>query len=360
MSSLKGGGRVKRRIVILAEGCFTALEAKTAYGLIRYKPSEVVAVIDSTKVGKTAQQILGLGGNIPVVRDVEGSLPYNPDSLLIGIAPRGGKLPLEWRKEIISALENGLNILNGMHDKLSRDPELATLANFRNVQIIDLREAEGYNKVADYLPEKNKAKVVLTIGTDCRSGKMITAFELTEEAKKFGWNPYFVATGQTGIVISGEGVPIDAIKGDFMAGAMEDFLIQKSKSYDLLVVEGQATILHPGYSGVSLALLHGTLPDAMVLCHFPGKKKFNNYDLALPPLSEFVKLHEEIARPLKPSKVVGIALYTAQMSEKEALREIEKTEAETNLPATDPVRFGCSKFLQAMEYLKRTNVLSQM
>jgi uncharacterized NAD-dependent epimerase/dehydratase family protein len=98
----------------------------------------------------------------------------------------------------------------------------------------------------------------------------------------------------------------------------------------------------------------------MVLCHFPGKKNFNNYNLPLPPLSEFVKLHEEITRPLKPSKVIGVALYTAQMSEKEALREIERTEAEINLPATDPVRFGCSKFLESMEYLKRTNVLSQM
>jgi uncharacterized NAD-dependent epimerase/dehydratase family protein len=352
MFLVEGGGGGRRRIVILAEGCFTALEAKTAYGLIRYKPENVAAVIDSTRAGKTAQEILGLGGKIPVVKDVLSSLPYKPDTLLIGIAPRGGKLPSAWRKEIVSALENGLNILNGLHDILNEDPELATLANFRNARIWDLREAKGYNKVADYKPEKIKARVVLTVGTDCRSGKMIAAMEMTREANQFGWNPCFVATGQTGMIIVGEGVPIDAIKGDFMAGAMEDFLMKKSKDYDLLLVEGQGTILHPGYSGVSLALLHGTLPDAMVLCHFPGKKNFNNYDLPLPSLSEYIRLHEEITRPLKPSKMIGIALNTSNLKEKEALREIEKTEDETNLPVTDPVRFGSSKFLKALEYLK--------
>jgi uncharacterized NAD-dependent epimerase/dehydratase family protein len=184
--------------------------------------------------------------------------------------------------------------------------------------------------------------------------------EMANQAKKFGWNPYFVATGQTGIVISGEGVPIDCIPGDFMAGAMEDYLMEKSKSYDLLLVEGQGTIIHPGYSGVSLALLHGSLPDAMVLCHFPGKKMFNNYDIPLPPLSEFIRLHEEMAKPLKPSKVVGLSLCTSDLKEKEALEVIEKVENETGLPATDPVRFGSERLLKALEYLKRTNVLSQM
>ena len=360
MSSLKEGGKKKRRFVILAEGKFTALEAKTAYGLIRYCPQEVMAVIDSTRKGKTAQGCIGIGGDIPVVKDVQDSLRYNPETLLVGIAPRGGKLPEEWRKQILSAVENGLNIINGMHDKLNEDPELATLANFRDVKIWDVRDARGYNKVADCIPGKIKARVVLTVGTDCRSGKMITTMEMANQAKKFGWNPYFVATGQTGIVISGEGVPIDCIPGDFMAGAMEDYLMEKSKSYDLLFVEGQGTIIHPGYSGVSLALLHGSLPDAMVLCHFPGKKMFNNYDIPLPPLSEFIRLHEEMAKPLKPSKVVGLSLYTSDLKEKEALEVIEKVENETGLPATDPVRFGSEKLLKALEYLKRTNVLSQM
>ncbi|MDH4223941.1 MAG: DUF1611 domain-containing protein [candidate division Zixibacteria bacterium] len=360
MSSLKEGGKNKRRFVILAEGKFTPLEAKTAYGLIRYCPDEVVAIIDSTRRGKNAQKCINIGGNIPVVKDVADSLRYNPDTLLVGIAPRGGKLPEEWRKEVLSAVENGLNIVNGMHDKLNNDPELATLANFREVKIWDVRNPEGYSKVADCIPDKIKSRVVLTVGTDCRSGKMITTLEMANQAKRFGWNPYFVATGQTGIVISGEGVPIDCIPGDFMAGALEDFLMEKSKYYDLLLVEGQGSILHPGYSGVSLALLHGSLPDAMVLCHFPEKKMFNNYDIPLPPLSEYIRLHEEIVRPLKPSKVVGIALNTSDLKEKEALEAIEQTEAETDLPTTDPLRFGCSKLVEAIGYLKETNVLPQM
>jgi len=360
MSELREGGKGKRRIVILAEGKFTPLEAKTASGLIRYKPEEVVAVIDSTREGKTVQEILGFGGDIPVVKDVLSSLSYNPDTLLLGIAPRGGGLPEELRKQVLSAVENGLNIINGLHDKLSEDPELATLANFRDVKIWDIREAKGYNKVAECKPGKIADKVVLTVGTDCKTGKMITSIEMAKEAKNFDWNPCFVATGQSGIIISGEGVPIDSVPGDFMAGALEDFLIQKSKSYDLLLVEGQGSIIHPGYSGVSLALLHGSLPDAMVLCHYAGKSKFNNYDLPIPPLSEYIKLHEDIAKPLKPSKVIGISLNTSELNEKEALREIEKTEVETNLPTIDPLRFGCAKLLEAIEYLKKDNVLSQM
>lgn len=360
MSSLKEGGKNKRKMVILAEGCFTPLEGKTACGLIRYCPEEVVAVIDSTRAGKTAQGCIGLGGDIPVVKDVMDSLRYNPDTLLIGIAPKGGKLPEELRKQVLSAVENGLNIISGLHDKLSEDPELATLANFRDVKIWDIREPEGYNKVAECKPGKIAARVVLTVGTDCKCGKLVTSMEMAKETKNFGWNPYFVATGQTGIVISGEGVPVDSIPGDFMAGAIEDFLIRKSKSYDLLLVEGQGSILNPGYSGVSLGLLHGSLPDAMILCHFPGRKKMQNYDLPIPELSVYMKLYEELAKPLKPSKVVGISLNTSELSEKEALREIEKTEVETDLPATDPVRFGCSKFLEAIEYLKKDNVLSQM
>jgi len=359
MSSLKEGGN-KRRMAILAEGCFTALEAKTASGLIRYMPEEVVAVIDSSRVDKTAQECIGLGGDIPVVKDVMDSLRYNPDTLLIGIAPRGGKLPEKLRKQVLSAVENGLNIISGLHDKLNEDPELATLANFRDIKIWDIRETKGYAKAAECIPGKIAAKVVLTVGTDCKCGKLITSMEMAKEAKNFDWNPYFAATGQTGIVISGEGVPVDAIPGDFMAGAIEDFLIQKSKSYDLLLVEGQGSILNPGQSGVSLALLHGSLPDAMILCHFSGRKKFDNYDISIPPLSESVKLYEGITRPLKSSKVVGISLNTSGLSEKEALQEIEKTEVETDLPTTDPVRFGCSKFFEAIEYLKKDNVLSQM
>ncbi len=342
----------KRRIVILTEGYFGDLEAKTATGLIMYKPEEVVAILDSTKAGKTVQQVLGFGGNIPIVAKMTDSLEYEPNALLIGIAPRGGKLPSEWKDVIKQAMENGLDIISGLHDILNDDPGLSALALRMRVKIHDLRESKQYNKVSTGDPSLIKSQVILTVGTDCKTGKMITALEMARQSRIFGWNSLFVATGQTGIVIAGEGIPIDSIIGDFMSGAIEEFLIEKSGSFDLLCVEGQGTIIHPGYSGVSLALIHGSLPDAMILCHHPGRERIKNYRVKIPSLSDLVKLHEEIAQPVKPSKVIGISLNTSHLSDDEARREIEKTEDETELPTVDPVRFGCEELVKAIEFFK--------
>jgi uncharacterized NAD-dependent epimerase/dehydratase family protein len=343
----------KRRIVILSEGYFGDLEAKTASGLIMYKPEEVVAVIDSTRAGKTSQEILGFGGDIPVVGNLADSLKYKPNALLIGIAPRGGKLPTEWREVIRQALNNGLDVINGLHDLLNHDPEFSALARTKGAKIHDLREASKYNAVATGDSSLIKATVILTVGTDCKSGKKVTAIEMVREAKKHGWNPCLVPTGQSGIAIFGEGVPIDSIIGDFMSGAIEEFLIEKSKTYDLLCVEGQGTIVHPGYSGVSLALLHGSLPDGMILCHYPGRERIKSYRIKIPPLVEMIKLHEDMARPIKPCKVIGISLNTQSLSEQQAKKEIDKTEQEIGLPAIDPVRFGCEKLIKELKSLRK-------
>ena len=343
----------KRRIVILCEGYFGDLEAKTASGLIMYKPEEVVAILDSTQAGKSVQQILGFGGEIPIVATITDSLKYGPNALLIGIAPRGGKLPAEWRDVVKQALENGMDVISGLHDMLNEDPDLSKLASSKKAKIFDLRESRQYNKVSVGDPSLIKAKVVLTVGTDCKTGKMVTAIEMAKQSQKYGWKSEFIATGQTGIVIAGEGVPIDSVIGDFMSGAIEEFLVEKSRLYDLLCVEGQGTIIHPGYSGVSLALIHGCLHDAMVLCHYPGREKIKNYQVKIPPLSELAKLHEEIAKPIKPSKVVGISLNTSHLTEEEAKREIAKTEAQTGLPTVDPVRFGCEKLIESLEFLRK-------
>jgi len=343
----------KRRIAILCEGYFGDLEGKTASGLIMYKPEEVVAVIDSTQAGKASREVLGYGGDIPVVASLRDSLKHGPNALLIGIAPRGGKLPPEWRGIIREALENGLDVINGLHDLLNQDPEFSKLATSKGARIHDLREAGKYNAVAIGDPALIKATVVLTVGTDCKSGKKVTSIELAREAKKHGWNPHFVPTGQSGIAIFGEGVPIDSIIGDFMSGAIEGHLIEKSKTYDLLCVEGQGTIVHPGYSGVTLALIHGSLPDAMILCHYPGRELVKSYKVKIPPLHQMIKLHEDLTRPIKPCKVIGISLNTQEMTDEEAGAEMERVEKETGLPAIDPVRFGCDKLMGALELLRK-------
>jgi len=345
---LKDMQEEKRRIVILAEGFFGDLEAKTASGLIMYKPEEVVAIIDSTKADRSVEDILGFGGDTPIVATLSDSLKYRPSALLIGIAPRGGKLPSEWRGVIKQALENGLDVINGLHDLLNEDPEFSALAASRGATIHDLREASKYNTVAIGDPSLIEATVVLTVGTDCKTGKKVTSIELAKEARKHGFNPHFVATGQSGIAIFGEGVPVDSIIGDFMSGAIEAFLIEKSKTYDLLCVEGQGTIVHPGYSGVTLALIHGSLPDAMILCHYPGREIVKSYEVKIPPLKEMIQLYEDLTRPIKPCKVIGVSLNTQELGDEEARAEIEKVEKETGLPAIDPVRFGCDKLMKAL------------
>ncbi len=141
--------------------------------------------------------------------------------------------------------------------------------------------------------------------------------------------------------------------GDFMSGAIEEFLIEKSKTYNLLCVEGQGTIVHPGYSGVSLALIHGSLPDAMILCHYPGRELIKSYQVKIPPITEMIKLHEDVARPIKPAKVIGVSLNTQMLTEKEAGREIQRTEDLTGLPAIDPLRFGCEKLIKELESFRR-------
>jgi uncharacterized NAD-dependent epimerase/dehydratase family protein len=343
----------KRHIVILAEGYFGDLDGKTASGLIMYKPEEVVAVIDSTQAGKSAQDVLGFGGDIPVESNLANSLKHGPNALLIGIAPRGGKLPPEWRGIVREALDNGMDVINGLHDLLNDDPEFSKLAASKGARIHDLREASKYSAVAIGNPSLIKATVVLTVGTDCKSGKKVTSIEMAREAKKQGWNSHFVATGQSGIAIAGEGVPIDSIIGDFMSGAIEEHLIEKSKTYDLLSVEGQGTIVHPGYSGVTLALIHGSLPDAMILCHYPGRKRVKSYQVRIPALNEMIELHEDLSRPIKPCRVMGVSLNTQELNDEQARAEIERVEKETSLPAIDPVRFGCEKLMEALELLKR-------
>jgi uncharacterized NAD-dependent epimerase/dehydratase family protein len=244
-------------------------------------------------------------------------------------------------------------VINGLHDLLNEDPEFSSLAASKGATIHDLREASRYDQVATGDPSLIKATVILTVGSDCKTGKKVTSIEMAREAKNHGWNPHFVPTGQSGIAIFGDGVPIDSIIGDFMSGAIEAFLIEKSKTYDLLCVEGQGTIVHPGYSGVTLALIHGSLPDAMILCHYPGREIVKSYQVKIPPLNEMIKLHEDIARPIKPCKVIGISLNTQELSDEEARAEIQRVEEETGLPTIDPVRFGCDKLMKALEHLRR-------
>jgi len=344
-----------RRIAILAEGAFAWHYGKTATGVIRYGKDTVVAVIDSTKAGMDVPQALGgapFGHGIPVVRDIKEALTYSPDTLLIGIAPMGGALPAAWRWQLLTAIDAGLDLVSGLHFFLADDEELRSAAAKRGVTIWDVRRPPDTNRVAQFLPHRPGSHTVLLVGSDCAAGKMTAALELDIEARRRGLNSAFVATGQTGIMISGTGLPVDRIISDFVAGMVEQMVLDFTNDHDWVFVEGQGALNHPGYSPVTLGLIHGSMPDAMIFCHLAGATAIEGYTYCpLPSLKRMIEFNEDTVswvRPERPCKVAGLALVTFGLSEQEAKDAIKQAEDEAGLPATDVLRFGAGVLMDAL------------
>ena len=337
------------KIAILAEGSFGVLESKTATVLVRYLPDNVVAVIDSTKAGKDVSEVIEIGKGIPVVHNLAEAMRFEPTMLAIGIAPPGGELPITWREILCEAIGCGLHIMSGLHHFLSDDAELSALAEKHNVVLWDARKPPDNLPVATCKAADVDATVILTVGSDCRVGKMLSGIEVTNTARESGLNAEFCPTGQNGIMVWGWGIAIDAVVSDFTAGAAEQIVLEGAQNHDLLIVEGQGSLVHPGYSGVTLSLLHGSMPDALIFCHQPSRKKVARYTVPLPSLSEMITHYEMLTAPIKPVKVIGLALNCFDLSEKEAHQAIVAAEAETGLPATDVVRFGAEKLVDAIQ-----------
>jgi uncharacterized NAD-dependent epimerase/dehydratase family protein len=342
----------RRRLALLAEGCFNATDAKSAVGVLRYRPEEVVAVIDSTRAGRTAQDCAGVGGDVPVVANLEGAAAFEPDGLLIGIAPQGGGLPASWRGLVVEALLRGWDILAGLHVFLGDDTELATLAEAQGRQILDVRRPPTGRPIASRRAANLDALVVLTVGSDCNVGKMTTALEVRAELERRGVRAAFVATGQTGIFIADAGVAVDAVPSDFVAGVVEERVMQAAVGADIVLVEGQGSLHHPAYSGVTLSLMHGACPDSLILCHQHGRTHLRIHEAGPAPrirsLSELVLDNERAAGWMNPARVLGLALNTLVLEDGEARRALEHATQRTGLPATDPVRFGAEPLAVAL------------
>ena len=340
--------------LILAEGQFGPLTSKTANSCIRYTPDSVVGVIDSRRAGKTANDILGFGGDIPVLANIEEGLRLGPTALLIGIAPQGGRLPEEWRATIRRAIENGMEIWSGLHTFIGDDAELRALAEERGVAIHDLRRPPTDLPVAGGRVRTVDATVVLTVGADCNIGKMTAALQMRDGLTARGNRVAFAGTGQTGILIDGGGIAVDAVIADFIAGAAERLVLESAKDADIVLVEGQGSVIHPGYSGVTLGLMHGSLPHAMVMCHQPSRVHVNNNPwVKLPPLGDLIELHEALVRHLRPAPVIAVSLNTYDLSERKAKAAIKAIEKETGLPTTDPVRFDPAPVVEAIDRFHR-------
>jgi uncharacterized NAD-dependent epimerase/dehydratase family protein len=341
---LASADRRPRRLLILAEGrSGDPHYGKTARGVMRYRPDDVVALVDSERPGETE-------AGFPVVATVADGMDYDPTVALVGVATQGGRFPPAWRDLLKDAVRAGLDVENGLHEFLTIDAELVALAAEHGVELRDLRKPPSGLNVPTGANLTHSAKTILTVGSDCAIGKMTVSLELDREARRRGLRSEFVPTGQTGIAIAGWGISVDAVVADFIAGAAEQLVLEGvARGGEVLFVEGQGSVLHPAYSGVTLGLIHGSAPHGFVLCHKAGERLVDeNERFPMPPLSELATLHRRLSLLARPAGVPAIALNTRDLDERAARRSIEEAEAETGLPADDPVRFGAAKLVDAL------------
>ncbi|MBV8688631.1 MAG: DUF1611 domain-containing protein [Candidatus Eremiobacteraeota bacterium] len=350
----------KRRYLILAPHEFTT-SAKTAHGVIRYAADQTVAVVDPDNAGKTVRDVLHyLDCGAPIVPNVQSGLQFDPTSLLIGVAPVGGALPTTWRSEILRAIDAKLEIVSGLHELLGEDPEFASAARRSGSRIWDVRlpPLVPLFSGAAYQVEQ---PVLLTVGSDCAVGKLTVSLELARAAREHGRNARVAPTGQTGIMIEGWGICIDRVISDFAPGAAEMLVVEAAKDSDLIIVEGQGGINHPAYAPVTLALLYGCAPDALLLVGDPTRPTLEG-GFATPrlPWRTLVELYESLTAAVKPARVVGVALNTFAMTQREAQTEIDRTREETSLPVDDVVRNGPNMLFEqiASQLVKRSQLVA--
>lgn len=347
------------RAVVLAEGCLGQDMGKTANGLVLHSmKDEIVAAIDSTQAGRDAGEVVGGKPNgIPVVATFDEAFRrFKPKALYLGAATVGGVLPPWFVDSTKQALEKGLVVYNGLHKFLSDDPEFQKFTSRNGARIVDVRRPPEKLRVADGRVYDLKTPRVLVMGTDCAVGKRMTVVELVKEARKRGINAGFVATGQTGVMLGPDaGAVIDRVPADFCAGQVEQMICDvAAQGREIVFVYGQASILHPAYSGVSLSILHGSAPHAVILQHDPVRKQrtmFANSAYKIAPLKTEIELIERLGT----GKVVGIAINGKNCADID--QESARVSRTTGLPAVDPLHRSASLLLEAvLEHLAKKNL----
>lgn len=355
MRRLPSDALIQMKCVIFAEGTFGLFSSKIAASFLRYCGDRCVAVIDSTKAGQSVQDVLGYGGAIPIVSGVAEALPLGPQVLLVGKALQyvdgrtggGDDLPAVWRSQFLAAMRAGLHIINTIHFRFDDDRELARCAEESGVTVWETKSAPPV--------ALNKARtldldtfIIHTCGSDCNIGKKTTSLEIYREANRRGIKTGFAATGQTGTIISGRGITIDSVPGDFMSGAVERVVLDAAAGNDWVVVEGQASINHIAHAGVALAILHGAMPHVLVFCHRLGLERIKVFETKIPPISRLIRLNEELASIERPSKVAAISLNSAGATDTEFERAASVLREETGLPVVDPCRQGAAALVDAL------------
>ncbi|MFP4133300.1 MAG: DUF1611 domain-containing protein [Halothece sp.] len=344
------------RVAILLSGGIKGEHGKTGLAFLRYSEANIVAIIDPESVGESITTLRGIEREVPIVADMSAALTYSPNVLLIGIAPSGGQLPPAWSAEIKQAIQAGLSVVNGLHTpihSLFTEEELQLQSGQWLWEVRgEARAVETEVKIGGGRARSLSAQRILTVGTDLSIGKMSTSLELTKLAQNKGYQAKFLATGQGGMMISGGGIPLDAIRVDFAAGAVEKMLLESAdEKDDFLFVEGQGSLLHPG-STATLPLMRGTQPTGLILVHRADRENIRDFpDIPIPDLSEVVKLHEMLASgagAFGEVKVKAIALNTASLDEESAKATIERVSQATGLPCDDVVRFSGESLFSAL------------
>jgi uncharacterized NAD-dependent epimerase/dehydratase family protein len=339
------------RLVLLMHDAVGHSSGKMGYGLLRYGASPVVAVVDKATAGQRLSALTGIPGDIQIVSSVQEALCFGPDVLVPAIAPSGGVMPAEWRGELIDALTAGLSLVNGLHAPFGRDPELARLVTPPDQFIWDIRQEPKGLPIGSGRAREVPARRVLFVGTDMDIGKMTAALELTRALQAHGKKAKFLATGQIGIAISGEGIPLDAIRIDFASGAVEQMVVQNGDDNEFLMIEGQGSLLNPA-STATLPLMRGSMPTEMILVHRAGQKHIDRTPwVPIPPLADVVKFYEAVAAAagaFPATKVVGIALNTRDLDDAGAESAVQRLREETGLPVTDVVRYGSEELVEAL------------
>ncbi len=344
----------RHRVAILLHNGIKGNDGKTGLAMTRYRDGEIVVVIDEDCADlcpdDSFRSLTGIDRDVAIAPDLEAALEHQPDVLVIGIAPSGGALPSQWQAEVKQAVAAGLSVVNGLHTPMADDPELKALLK-PDQWIWDVRrEPEGLSVgrgKARSLPSKR----VLTVGTDMAVGKMSTCLELHQAAKAKGLNSKFIGTGQAGIMISGDGIPLDAVRVDFASGAVEQQVMKHGADADIVFIEGQGSLIHPA-STETLPLIRGSQPTHLILVHRAGQSVIRKFeDVSLPPLPLAIRLYETVASAggaYGKTKVVGVALNTQHLDEAEAKRAIAQTRDQVQLPCTDVVRFGPEVLMEAL------------
>lgn len=339
-----------RSWLVLTDGYLTSRNAKTAHGVFHFAPDRIAAVVDAEHAGGDLIEVLPeLGRRAPIVATVAEGLAHDPTSLLLGVATPGGWMPDHWRAWIVESIEAGLEIANGLHTLLADDEGLVSLAATHGVQLWDVRVPPDGIPLFSGKSLEVPQRTVLTVGSDCAVGKMTVSLELAEAGRQAGTNTEFVATGQTGILIAGRGIAVDRVISDFTAGAAEQLVCESNPESEVLIVEGQGSLWHPAYSGVTLGLLHGSAPEALILCHQAGRTAIEEPPFTkLPSLTEMVSTYEAMAGTVRSAPVACVAVNTSGLSDVDARAALAEVEVETGLPAGDVMRGDAPKLWDAI------------